>query len=170
MRAWWLVLALGCGGAAPTAVARPEPAPSHAPVIARLVTTPCFGRCTVYEAVLRADGELALTRNGADPHRVRLDEARLQAVAAAFAQARFFELDEQGFSPTSSTSSPASAAGTFEFEDRAVCSDTSSTHVTYVEGDRERTIATDHCEPSELTRLEGRLVELLEIEAWLARP
>ncbi|MCB9562935.1 MAG: hypothetical protein H6709_11440 [Kofleriaceae bacterium] len=173
-----LLLALlgACAPAAPTPTTPTsvpanqggDPAPSFR---LELSQGPCMGRCPIFEVSVGDDGALTFigTANVAvagEQHR-QLDAATLAELIQAFAEARFFDLDDDGDLPREPQCTTVGNTTQCTFADSIGCSDTSHTVITYRLEDRERTLDDPHCQDTALSRLEDRVIPLLGIAPWI---
>jgi hypothetical protein len=143
-------------GLAPTCSRAEDTAagPERPPVLATLERTACYGSCPVYSLTIYADGKVEyegkLFVKVVGPGSSKLDAKELEALRAAFAEAKFFELDSN-----------------YTCQSRT---DASSAHVSYRLGNNAKRIDHYHgCNkaPPALSRLEERLDELTRSAQWI---
>jgi len=124
-----------------------RPAAGSHPIL-RIHQGQCQGECPVYMVTLWSDGridsngKLHVARKGAAHATIPLDQ--VAAIAKAFAAARYFDLDDDGDLPVPLTTCVKQPDGTETCSGgggyAVACSDTPHTTVTYVDGDRTRTM------------------------------
>lgn len=171
------VLAAACGPKTGPVASAPSKEASRPAIAAHPILTisqgECQGTCPVYTVTLWSDGridwngDLNVARKGAAHATIPLDQ--VAAISKAFADARYFDLDELGdlTVPPTCVKEPDGSETCTVGRDVVACTDTSHTTVTYVDGGRTRTTDDAHCQDTALSRLEDVVVPMLHLDGWI---